>query len=160
MTAEMAISKTLGVSYVEMGGWALSEELRGTIEGVRIALAAYGLGQALGGAVGITTATHRNGSAGILRRIGGLSLFSERQEIPPYFDPQFTCDMEVLRFYSWAPQPRFRSWVAELSTQIQYVRVISRDQVGEGPNAGRIPFEAKGWYEPKVSAVNSRLSVV
>ena len=48
-----------GLSYAEVGGWAVSKQCRCTSEGLLLALAAYSLGRRLGGALGITTATVR-----------------------------------------------------------------------------------------------------
>jgi hypothetical protein len=156
----MALSQKLGLPYVELGGWALGEEVRGTTEALRMALTVYGLAQALGGGVGITTATQRNGSASILKRIGGLPLISGRKEIPSYFDPHYNCNMQVLRFYSWAPQPRFRASVIGLSAQIQNLTVITKGRVDPVLTFGKIPFGQKVWHEPTVPAANSRFSVV
>ena len=61
--AERLLAIKLRVPFVESGGWALAEEIRGTTEALRMALAMYGLSQALGGAIGISTATQRHSSA-------------------------------------------------------------------------------------------------
>lgn len=103
-----------GVSFVEVGGWALAPKLRRSREGLRIALATYGLARALGGCIGITTATRRHCSSEILRRIGGQALRANRVDLPPYHDPQYGCEMEVLRFDSLQPSPQFESWVNDL----------------------------------------------
>jgi hypothetical protein len=107
-------ARSRGVSYVEVGGWALSPKLRRSREALRIALATYGLARALGGCIGITTATRRHCSSEILRRIGGQSLHANQQVLPAYHDPQYGCEMEVLRFDSIQPDPRFESWVNDL----------------------------------------------
>ena len=55
-----------------MGGWAVTEELRGgTTEAVRMVVTIYALARILGGALGISTVTKRHASASILRRLGG-----------------------------------------------------------------------------------------
>jgi hypothetical protein len=114
------------VSYVEVGGWAIAEERRWTFEALRIALATYGLAQALGGCIGITTATMRHCSSSILRRIGGFSLRASAGELPPYYDPQFKCDMEVLSFDSERPASKYSHLVAQLRSDILKVPVISQ----------------------------------
>jgi hypothetical protein len=60
VTVEVERARRRGVAYVEVGGWALASKLRRTREGLRIALATYGLARALGGCIGITTATRRH----------------------------------------------------------------------------------------------------
>lgn len=125
VAAELALSRRLDVPYVELGGWALHERVRCTTEALRIALSTYGLAQALGGGVGISTATSRNSSASILQRIGGRPLHYESQELPPYHDFHYGCEMRVLRFYSWAPNPRYADWIADVKAELSNVTVFA-----------------------------------
>jgi hypothetical protein len=111
---ELALARSMDLPYVEVGGWALAENLRGTSEALRMALATYALSQMIGGAVGITTA-RLSRSGPILRKIGGCSL---ADILPAYFDPIYRSMIEVLRFYSWAPDPRFRIWVDEIKAEL------------------------------------------
>jgi hypothetical protein len=104
----------------------LHEQFRGTTDALRIALAAYALAESLGGCIGITTATCRNRSSSILRRIGGRSLEAGGVEIPPYYDPFYRCDMEILRFDSAAPNPKFTSLFARMQDEITQAQVIQR----------------------------------
>jgi hypothetical protein len=125
---ELGLSRNLRLPFIEVGGWALAPEIRGTAEALRMSLAMYGLSELLGGAVGISTVTHRNCSASILRRIGGRPLQAGLSELPAYYDSQYGCNMEILRFYSWAPNPRYRLWINELRAQIQNLLVITDDR--------------------------------
>jgi len=141
---ELALSRRLDLPYVELGGWALLEKIRGTTEAFRMAMATYGLSQLLGGAVGISTVTRRNGSASILKRIGGRPLKCKTVELPSYHDPGYRCEMEVLRFRSWAPNPRFQVWIdrikAELSDLLVVTTAAARATVRPGPAATRLPI--------------------
>lgn len=123
--SELALSRRLDLPYVEIGGWALAEGIRGTSEALRMALAMYGMSQAFGGSVGISTVTRRHCSSSILRRIGGRSLEYAGVELPAYDDPQFKCTMEILRFYSWAPNPRYNVWIEEIQQELSAVPVLS-----------------------------------
>ncbi len=123
--AELELSRRLERSYAEVGGWALLENIRGTMEALRLVLAAYALAEALGGWVVISTATRRHGSASILKRIGGRPLEYQSSEVPSYIDPNYRCEMEVLRFYSWAPNPRFREWINEIKMQLKQTLVLA-----------------------------------
>jgi hypothetical protein len=134
--SELALSRRLELPCVEIGGWALAEEIRGTSEAVRMALAMYSLSQALGGSVGISTVTRRHCSASILRRIGGRSLKYEGLELPPYDDPQFKCEMEVLRFYSWVPNPRYEVWIEEIKQELRATSVLAN---GCAPRRNHFP---------------------
>jgi hypothetical protein len=124
VTSEIALAQRLGVDYVEVGGWALAPELRCTSEALRIALAMFSLARLLGGCIGVTTATRRHCSASILRRIGGQTLHANGVGIPPYFDPRYDCEMEILRFDSTTPNPRFERWIEELKYHLSAVPVI------------------------------------
>src|SRR5437016_6010409 len=86
LCAEMQRARRLQMRFGEVGGWAVAEEHRWTLEPLRIILAAYGLGQLLGGCAGVATATMRHKSASILRRIGLNSLRWDGAELPPYYD--------------------------------------------------------------------------
>jgi hypothetical protein len=93
--------------YVEVGGWALAEELRGTTEALQLALATFAWSQLMGGALGIGTVTERNSSSSILRRLGGRSLEHRGSAIPAYYDEKYRCGMELLRFDSRSANPRY-----------------------------------------------------
>jgi hypothetical protein len=122
--SEITMARNLNLSFVEVGGWALAEHFRGTSEALRLALAAYSLGQLMGGAVGMSTATRRHCSSSILRRMGGESLKYDGTPIPAYYDPQYECEMEILRFQSWTPNPRYMLWVEEIRQSLQHIPVI------------------------------------
>ncbi len=124
--AELALSRRLRLPYVEVGGWALLEQIRGTSEALRLALATYGLSQRLGGAVGITTANHENCAASVLRRIGGRALEHRSSALPTYHDPHYKREIEVLRFYSWAPNPRYKAWINAIRSELLAIPVITR----------------------------------
>jgi hypothetical protein len=125
--SELALSRRLDLPCVEIGGWALAEGIRGTSEALRMALAMYSLSRSFGGSVGISTVTRRHCSASILRRIGGRSLEYAGVELPSYDDPHFKCRMEVLRFYSWAPNPRYNLWIEEIKQELHAVPVLTDD---------------------------------
>jgi len=122
--SEVTRAKDLNLSFVEVGGWALAEHVRGTSEALRLGLAAYSLGQLMGGAVGMSTATRRHCSSSILRRMGGEALEHAGTPIPAYYDPQYECEMEILRFHSWRPNPRYSIWVEEIREALRHIPVI------------------------------------
>jgi hypothetical protein len=122
--SEIELAAHLGVDYVEVGGWALAPELRCTSEALRIALGMFSLARLLGGCIGLTTATQRHCSASILRRIGGQSLTWHGTPIPGYFDHRYDCEMEVLRFDSSRPNPRFEPWIEDLRCHLADVPVL------------------------------------
>ncbi len=137
--SELSLASQLQVPFVESGGWALAKEIRGTTEALRMALSVYGLSQALGGAIGITAATRRHCSASILRRIGGQPLEHADFELPFYDDPQYGCQMEVLRFYSWAPNPRFSVWIVQVKAELRTIPVLTNGATGPQWLASRRP---------------------
>jgi hypothetical protein len=126
LKAEIVFATSLDRPVVELGGWALGEEVRGTTEALRIALGTYAFWQMLGNAVCISTATRRHCASSILRRIGGRALACGGTDLPAYYDPQYDCEMEVLKFYSWAPNPRYDLWVDRMKDELSQVSVIAR----------------------------------
>ncbi len=143
---EVAEARRRGLAYVEVGGWALDPSVRRTAEAVRIALATYSLARVLGGCIGITTATRRHCSAAILRRIGGRRVRFGEVEIPPYFDPQYECEMELLRFDSAEPNPRFEPWIEELCSYLITTLVVqSRAQSGAQSGARQPACMREAW---------------
>ncbi len=126
---ELATASRLGFSYCEIGGWAMAPHVRGTGECLRSVLATYAWSRLIGGAMGISTATERNGSASILQRLGGRSLEWSGVRIPPYFDAKYGCQMEMLRFDSRFPNPRYEEAIQELLNTLAEVPVICGDEV-------------------------------
>ncbi len=122
--SELSAARIAGFSYIEIGGWALTEELRGTTEALRAVLATYAWAQHIGGALGIATATERNGSRFILRRLGGKPFEWNGEELPPYEDNQYRCKMELLRFDSRAPDSKYRDVVDSMRRQFPKIAVV------------------------------------
>ncbi len=121
---QMAEARQTKLAFGEVGGWAVAEDRRDTLEALRIILVTFGLLELLGGCTGVATATFRHGSATILRRLGLGSLYAGGRELAPYFDPRYGCKMEVLRFDSRFPNPRYREWIAELALLLTTSPVI------------------------------------
>ena len=135
---ELARARAEGLSYAEVGGWAVTKESRCTSEGLLLALAAYSLGRKLGGALGMTTATVRHSSSTILKRLGGTYLRVKDEEIPPYFDTKYGCTMEILGFDSRNPNTKYAPLVELLRRKLSTVPTIAsglRESVGVSPAA-------------------------
>ncbi len=122
--SELENARRSGFSYVEVGGWALDESVRGSSDAVRSVLFTFAWSQVIGGCLGLSMATHRNGSASILRRIGGHPLTWNGQALPPYYDPQYKCEMEVIRFDSRVPSARYQHAIDEIRSHIPAMQVI------------------------------------
>ena len=124
MEADLELARRKDVAYIEFGGWAVAEEFCCTTEALRIALGACSLSRSLGGCVGISAATRRHHSSTILRRIGGRPLSVDGVELPPYYDPQYSCEMEMLRFDSSFPNPRYEVWIEEIRAHLFTAPVV------------------------------------
>ena len=122
---EIRIARSEGVLYVELGGWALAEEWRGTMAALKMLVASYAWATLMGGCRCACTATVRHGSASILRRIGGEALECHGQELPPYEDPAYGCTMELLRFDSRYPNPRFAPLVRQVEAELSQSMIIT-----------------------------------
>lgn len=114
-----------GICFAEVGGWAVARQNRCTSSGLLLALATYSLGELLGGTLALTTATFRHSSSAILRRIGGAPLATADATVPPYYDPAYSCDMELLRFDSREPSRRFAGLVQALQERLADVAVLA-----------------------------------
>ena len=123
--AELNLARRLNLPYVEVGGWALLESLHSTGIAVAMALVMYALSRRLGGAMGITTANNANCAASLLRRIGGRGLENEDGKFPSYHDPHYRCEIEILRFYSWAPSPRYVAPIEDLEAEVLGIPVLT-----------------------------------
>lgn len=123
--ADLANARQKGFAYVEIGGWALAEEWRGTRAALEILVGSYALAHLWGGCLGACTATVRHSSASMLRRIGGSPLVVDGQELPAYNDPQYDCQMELLRFDCRTPGPRFTPLIGQLRAKLEHVVAIT-----------------------------------
>jgi len=115
---ELRVARAEGMSYVELGGWAIAEEWRNTRAALKILLAAYAWAGLMGGCLCACTATVRHGSSSILRKIGGGTLEYRGEQLPAYSDPAYGCQMELLRFDSRYPNPKFSPLVREVQSQL------------------------------------------
>lgn len=127
---DLAAARESGFSYVEIGGWALAEEWRGSRAALEILVGSYALAHLWGGCLGACTATVRHGSSSMLRRIGGSPLQIDGQEIPSYEDAQYGCRMELLRFDCRTPGARFAPLISQLRGKLA-------DAVAITPEPGR-----------------------
>lgn len=124
---DLETAQRAGLGYAEVGGWAVTKDSRCTSEGLVLALGGYSLGRMLGGSLGITTATVRHCSSTILRRLGGSDLRVDGQIIPSYYDPRYKCEMELLRFDSRYPTPRYAGFIETLRKKLENVLVVARE---------------------------------
>jgi hypothetical protein len=127
--SELAHARRDGLRYGEVGGWAVTKRSRCTSEGLLLALAAYSLGRIRGGALGMTTATVRHSSSTILRRLGGSHLEYDGIMVPSYYDPTYSCEMELLRFDSRRPDPKYVDLVELLRGKLGNVSAVTSDLV-------------------------------
>lgn len=148
--SEMARARNMRIRFGEVGGWAVAEDHRWTLDPLRIILATYGLLQLLGGCSGVATATFRHSSATILRRIGLTSLESDGDALPPYYDPKYRCQMEVLRFDSRFPNPKYQDWIADLADGLAAAPVVCRDGIRSAREKVLGSFE---WPLPELVSV-------
>ena len=123
---EIADARREGLRYAELGGWAVARESRSSAETLVLALATYALSRISGGALGITTATNRHQSSSILCRLGGRPLEAEGAVLPPYYDPHYDCLMEIVRFDSRAPNPRYKGLVDQVHQRLLETTVVAR----------------------------------
>jgi len=150
---EIALARQRQVAFGEVGGWAIAECRRCTLDSLRMVLATCGLFRMLGGCIGVATATVRHGSAAILRRIGLEPLCANGTELPPYYDPRYGCEMEALRFDSDYPNPKYAEAICALSEELAGVPVISRESKAAEWRVFAPGLELPGRYPVSPSAL-------
>jgi hypothetical protein len=150
--SELVAARKLGFSYVEIGGWAMADHFRGTSECLRSMLASYAWLRLIGGALAISPATERNGSATILRRMGGRLLSWGDEAIPPYFDPHYGCRMQMLRFDSRTSIPRYEATVQEMMALLAATPVICTDIPEKQSQKVAIGTLRVPWHAPLAAA--------
>lgn len=123
---DISLARRTRSHFSEIGGWAVAPQTRGA-RGALMALWPYALAESLGGGLGVATATARNCSAEILKRIGGRPLEVAGETLPAYFDPEYGCDMEILRFDSRRPAPKYAGQVTRLIQDAMRLPVICAD---------------------------------
>ena len=121
---DIARARRRQIAFVEVGGWAIAAHRRFSAEAMQIALSTFALARGVGGCIGMTTATVRNCSSKILRKIGGHLLEPGGVTLRPYYDPQYGCEMELLRFDSTTPNPRYEPWIDQMVRSLLDVTVI------------------------------------
>lgn len=141
---DLSLARQAGLGFAEVGGWAVAEHSRCSSEGLVLALAGYSLGRVLGGAIGMTTATVRHCSSTILRRLGGTNLKIGEQTIPSYYDPRYKCEMELLRFDSRHPSPKYNGVVELLKKKLGEVLVVA-------PREGTVARPVYDFFAPSVA---------
>jgi len=123
---ELSQAREENLAYAELGGWAVAPESRRTSGPLTMALGVYGFSRRHGGALGMTTATFRHCSAVILQRLGGSRFEIDGETLPPYYDPRYKCMMEMLRFDSRRPNPKYIDLIDQLRGKLADVQVIAR----------------------------------
>ena len=78
----------------------------------------------LGGALGITTANVAHSCSSILRRLGGSYLEFEGTPIPSYFDPKYNTEIDLLRFDSRHPSPKYAELIETVMDKLANVSVV------------------------------------
>jgi hypothetical protein len=127
--ALMSAARRRGMRFAELGGWAIARDFRCTTEAARMVLAGYALGEKLGGVLGISTVNLDHGSASILRRMGGECLMSDSGPFPPFFEPQYRANLEILCFDSSRASVPYDSYVSDCRTALQAVMVTASGQL-------------------------------
>jgi len=142
---EMARARELNYGFVEMGGWAITEALRCSTEAVRMVVTIYALGRLMGGALGVSTATTRHGSSSILKRLGASSMVDGNDSAGTYFDSNFECEMELLRFNSDRPNAKYEEAIQRCQNILAQTTIIAPGKSNMPMPPVRIPALGSLW---------------
>lgn len=129
--SDLAHARRSGTKIIEPGGWVVDEDYRGTAEALSLAVGAFAWGKIIRASIAYVTATEKNGSSAMLRRLGGHRLGTTPNRIPRYFEPAWGCNAELLRFDPYSLNPRFMSPLASVKQQLLAAAVICRANPGK-----------------------------
>lgn len=73
-------------------------------------------------------------------------------DVPRYFDPHYDCEMEVLRFDSRFPNPRYSGWIREFVDALRYLPIIS--STGVATTTGLLQLHSAVAEEPSYYPVS------
>ncbi|MGC4081767.1 MAG: hypothetical protein QM736_06590 [Vicinamibacterales bacterium] len=149
--SEIQRARRAGLGYAEIGGLAVDESRRCSIDSLMLALATYALGRARGGALGITTANVAHSCSSILRRLGGSSLQHHGVEIPAYYDPRYHTEIELLRFDSRDPSRKYASVIDQVERRLSHVQIMSGAN-GAALDVHRAPVKVSETLQPVAAA--------
>jgi hypothetical protein len=150
---ELKAAREIGLPYVEMGGWAIAEHFRGTRHFLLSVLASYAFVRLVPGAFAICPATERNGSAAVLRRMGGRLFEASTAPIPSYFDARYGCQMQMLRFDARQSPLGYEETVQQLMARLIESPVICVDP--PGPRGTQNDFALPAHHSKPVGAFAS-----
>jgi hypothetical protein len=100
----------------------------------------------------MTTATFRHCSSVILQRLGGSRFEVDGITLPPYYDPRYKCMMEILRFDSREPNPKYDSLIDRLRDKLAETLVVTRSAWATVVNAHGAPALAESSAPTPVAA--------
>ncbi len=146
---QFAIARQRGIQYGEAGAWAIESGARCSTAAVGIALMSFALAERLGGGMAITTATTRHRSSAILRRLGGTPLGG----FAPYYEPQFSCTIEVLQFDINDLEAKFSAKLAELRDELDRTLITCPSEASESPRS--LPVSVPAYLPARVSQLSA-----
>ena len=112
--ADIKRSQKRQCTLLEPGGWVVEEDCRGGKDAAAIALSAIACSQFQRNCVAYVTATVKHGSSTILRRLGARPVKWQGEELPKYYDPNYGCEMELLRLDAQTLNERFEAPIRQL----------------------------------------------
>lgn len=136
-------SSTEGLKFGEVGGWAVSHDVRNGAATVATILAAWSLPRIFGRNESIWVATVGKGKRAerILTRMGGFRLGDSQNPLPSFFDAGYNSQIEILGFDSRHPCPAAVEGTEELCRRLRGCRVLA-PQLSGRRSAARVPMPA------------------
>ena len=130
---ELQFAREQGLGYAELGGWAIANEYHHTRAAAETVLASYlWAAMVVGHCVCSCTATVRNDSSSILRRIGGTPVMDHGTPLPSYFDTRYGCQIEIIRFDSRQLPQKFGKLIEQMRPKVSragIVRINSAEEI-------------------------------
>jgi hypothetical protein len=115
-----------GLTFGEVGGWAVSPDVRNGAATVATILAAWSLPRIFGCGESLWVATVGKGKRAerILSRMGGFRLCDAQRPLPSFFDAGYNSEIEILGFDSRHPCPAAVEGIDELCRRLRNCRTF------------------------------------
>jgi hypothetical protein len=77
--------------------------------------------------------------------LGGAPLEADGTPVPTYYDPRYKCEMEILRFDSRHPNPKFSGLIERLREKMSNVQVVALAAALPAFEASRTLYDPRAW---------------
>lgn len=111
-------AQAASLGFGEVGGFALTDELRQSSAALMLIISGCVIKRALGGMITVGAATVRHHSAKMLQRIGAIPFRGVDGPLAPFYDLYYRCEIQMLTFDSRKLAPEFEPLAEQLRLRL------------------------------------------